>query len=205
MDDSLLLRFYISREKQRIADNEKTFNLTMKRPFPSWEVVELRRFRRLYNSGRFHIRLMLHKFRSNGEPVLIIMHPEDAIRSISQIAVNKSIDIKELEHRGDDLVNSSNIVQELLNSLDTLDCSNNRYVFLRCEGFSAFWEVLGCQSPLKDEPCSRNSSRPSTPHSVIDLSVTDNVHVIEPVSPVNNQSFINLHTQPTPASSHLVS
>ena len=73
------------------------------------------------------------------------------------------------------------------------------------EGFSAFWEVLGCQSPLKDEPCSRNSSRPSTPHSVIDLSVTDNVHVIEPVSPVNNQSFINLHTQPTPASSHLVS
>ena len=205
LKDESLLRYYIRREKQRIHDNSKTFDLsTFKILLPSWEVIELERFRRLYNSGLFHIRLILNQVKNNNEPILfIVLSDEYVLQSPWQ-----SIDIKQLVDQEDDLVSSPTIVQELLNSLDVLDCGN-RYVFLRYEGYGSFWEVLGCQSLLNkdDEAPSgyqdcNSSPRLSTPSPSVCSPIDDECPppLLEPVSPV-----VDSPTPPVnccPSSSH---
>ena len=180
-DDPLLVQDRVYREKCRIAAGDQSVDLTLKRPFPSWDVIGLERFHRLYHKGQLHVRLLPNHLPSTNSrlPFILVMQPEDAIRSASHQAIAFSDDIRKL---GNGLSSAPVFVQDLLDDFDALDCTD-RYVFLFCEGFHAFWEVLGYLGPLDERP---------PPVTVKDLGPTVSFPlpfyspITEPISPASD-------------------
>lgn len=179
LDDPLLVQDRVFREKCRIATGDQSVDLTLKRPFPSWDVIGLERFHRLYHTGQLHVRLLPNHLPSaNGRlPFILVMQPEDAIRSASHQAIVLSDDIRKL---GNGLSSAPVLVQELLDDVDALDYTN-RFVFLFCEGFSSFWEVLGYLGPLEDSPVSLKDIRSSLSSPLSSYSP-----ITEPISPASD-------------------
>lgn len=154
-DDLQLFQNLVYREKCRIISGRRgdfeSIDLTLNRPFPSWNVMALQRFHALYQKGHLHIRLLPNLIPSlnNSNPIILVMKEDDAVRCSSHQIIEFSQDIKKLS--ANKLLSAPAVIQELFDSIDMLDCTD-KYVLFHCEGFNTFWEVLGYVGPLEGQP-----------------------------------------------------
>lgn len=144
--DPRILRNLILAEQSRTSDQEVNLTSPTTNPDPS-QLVGWKRLKRMYHCNRLYIRMT----KRCGEPVVLLMYPEDRNRFGFF-----STDLQDLKN----WTLIPPFVKELINPQEESDTgSYSRYALLVCNDFHG-WELVGCISALT--PCKQASSTSAT-------------------------------------------
>lgn len=129
LENPLLLQDLLNRKHcQHLEEEFNDIQMIFKNPIQAYQVIRFETLNKLYNSGLLSVRLESDNKNRLGEPTILVLHPDPSIHYTSILAYAHSVDTNQFWKTQD---------------CQILDC-NDRYFILYCDGFMAFWEIVGC-------------------------------------------------------------